>query len=123
MRVLKHGGMAVACAVSVALSSLMLFLCSAWLLSSASLVQSLALTAMSVLGSGVVALVELHCRNTIDPAVPRVHPHRSAALFFESDYLTYCSAPSGCDEAEAPIAKGFERDRVIQVRSVWCDDD
>ena len=58
MRVLRQGGMAVACAASGALSFLTLFLCSAWLLGSASLVQSLALTGLSVLGSGVIALVE-----------------------------------------------------------------
>jgi hypothetical protein len=58
MRILKHIGMAVACATIVALSSLTLFLCSVWLLSSASLVQSLALTGMSVLGSGVIALAQ-----------------------------------------------------------------
>ena len=67
MKALRHGGTAVACALSVALSSLMLFLCSAWLLSSASLVQSLALTAMSVLGSGVIALMEFRSSSTTMP--------------------------------------------------------
>jgi len=58
MKELKHGEMAVACAASVALASLALFVCSVWLLSSASLIESLALTAMSVWGSGVIALME-----------------------------------------------------------------
>lgn len=65
MRILKQGEMAVACAASVALASLTLFLCSAWLLSGASLVQSLALTAMSVLGSGVIALMEFRSPWTV----------------------------------------------------------
>ena len=52
MRALKHDGIAVACAASVALSVVTLLLGSAWLLSGASLIPSLALTAMSVLGSG-----------------------------------------------------------------------
>ena len=56
MKVLKHDEMAVACAASVALASLTLFLCSVWLSSSATLVESLALTAMSAWGSGVIAL-------------------------------------------------------------------
>jgi hypothetical protein len=64
MKALKQGGMAVACAASVVLSSLTLFLCSAWLLSSVSLVQSLTLTAMSVCGSGVVALIEFRSSST-----------------------------------------------------------
>jgi hypothetical protein len=58
IKVLKHSAITVACAASVALSSLMLFLCSAWLLNSASLVQSLALIGMSALGSGLIALME-----------------------------------------------------------------
>jgi hypothetical protein len=58
MRALKHDGIAVACAASVALSVVTLLLCSAWLLSGASLVPSLALTAMSVLGSGIIASIE-----------------------------------------------------------------
>jgi len=66
MKALRHGGTAVACALSVALSSLMLFLCSAWLLST-SPVQSLALTAMSVLGSGAIALVEFRSSSTTTP--------------------------------------------------------
>jgi hypothetical protein len=55
MRVLKHGLMAIVCAASVALLSVTLFLCSAWLLSSALPLQLLALTAMSISGSGVIA--------------------------------------------------------------------
>lgn len=58
MRALKHDGIAVACAASVALSVVTLLLGSAWLLIGASLVPSLALTAMSVLGSGVIASIE-----------------------------------------------------------------
>jgi len=61
MRALKHDGIAVACAASVALSVVTLLLGSAWLLSGASLIPSLALTAMSVLGSGIVASIE--CRS------------------------------------------------------------
>jgi len=65
MRVFKHVAEAVACAASVALASLMLILCGAWLWNSASLVQSLALIAMSVLGSGVVALMEFRSSSTV----------------------------------------------------------
>ena len=54
----KHGGLAIACTASVVLSALTLFLCSAWLLGSASLVQSPALIAASVLVSGIIALTE-----------------------------------------------------------------
>jgi hypothetical protein len=57
MKILKHAAVAVAWAVSVAISSLMLILCIAWLSGSA----SLALSAMSVLGSGIIALME--CRS------------------------------------------------------------
>ncbi len=67
MRVSRHDGMAVACAASVALSSLMFFLCGAWLLSSAALVQSLALTAMSVLASGVIALMDSRSTSPVSP--------------------------------------------------------
>jgi len=56
MKLLKHGGMVVVCTASVVLSVLTLFLCSAWLLSGASLVQSLPLIGMSVFGSAVVAI-------------------------------------------------------------------
>ena len=58
MKLLKHGTVAVACAASAALASLMAFLFAAWSLGSASLVQSLGLIAMSVLGSGLIALME-----------------------------------------------------------------
>jgi hypothetical protein len=58
-RVLKYGGMAVAGAVIVALSSLMLFVCSTWLLMSSPLVQTMALAALSMCGSGFAALMEL----------------------------------------------------------------
>ena len=49
---------AVACAAGVTVSALTLFLCSAWLLRSASLLQLLALIGMSVFASAVIALVE-----------------------------------------------------------------
>jgi hypothetical protein len=54
MRVLEHAAVAVACGASAAISTLVLLLCSAWLLSSA----SLALVAMTALGSGLIALME-----------------------------------------------------------------
>jgi hypothetical protein len=58
MKALKLGTLAAACAASATLSSLVLFLSSARILGSGSLVQSLALIAMSVLGSGLIALME-----------------------------------------------------------------
>jgi len=58
MRVLKYGLIAVVCVASVALLSLTLFLCSASLLSSALPLQLLALTAMSISGSSVIAIME-----------------------------------------------------------------
>jgi hypothetical protein len=58
MRILKYGGMEVACAVIVVLASLTVFLCGAWLLESAPFVQRAALAALSLCGSGVAALVE-----------------------------------------------------------------
>ena len=61
MRVLNYAAVGVACAASVAISSLVLFLCSAWLLSSA----SLALTAMSALGSGLIAIMEFKSPSTV----------------------------------------------------------
>jgi hypothetical protein len=70
MRVLKYGGMAVAGALIVALSSLMLFLCSTWLAMSAPLVQTMALTALSVCGSGFAALMELSDRHRQHDPVP-----------------------------------------------------
>jgi hypothetical protein len=54
MRVLEHAVVAVACGASAAISTLVLLLCSAWLLSSA----SVALIAMTALGSGLIALME-----------------------------------------------------------------
>jgi uncharacterized membrane protein YfcA len=56
MRVLKFGRIEVACAVIVALASLVLFLCGAWLLESAPSVQRTALAALSLCASGIVAL-------------------------------------------------------------------
>jgi hypothetical protein len=56
-RVFKYGVIGVAC---VALSSLVLFTCSTWLLRSAPFVQAMALAALSLCGSGVVALIPLH---------------------------------------------------------------
>jgi hypothetical protein len=72
MKVLKHNGMAVAFAAT-ALSFLTLLLCSAWFLNSTSLAQSLALTAMSVCGSGVIALMEFRA-----PAPVRCRANREA---------------------------------------------
>jgi hypothetical protein len=54
MRALEHAVVAVACGASAAISTLVLLLCSAWLLSSA----SVALVAMTALGSGLIALME-----------------------------------------------------------------
>jgi hypothetical protein len=59
MRVLKYDRIAVTCALIVALSSLALFLCGTWLSHSAPLVQKMALTALSLCGSGITALMEL----------------------------------------------------------------
>jgi hypothetical protein len=58
MRVSKYDRIAVACAV-MALSSLALFLCGTWLSHSAPLAQKMALTALSLCGSGITALMEL----------------------------------------------------------------
>jgi hypothetical protein len=58
MRVLMCGAIVVACATSVVLLSFALFLSGAWLLNSAPPVQTLALTGLSVCGSGVIALME-----------------------------------------------------------------
>jgi hypothetical protein len=70
MRVLKHAAAAAPCAVSVAISSLMLFLCSAWSLSSA----SLALAAMSALGSGLIALMEFRSSSRVRCHAQREYP-------------------------------------------------
>jgi hypothetical protein len=50
--------MEVACAAIVVLASLTLFLCGAWLLESAPSEQGAALTALSLCGSAIAALVE-----------------------------------------------------------------
>jgi hypothetical protein len=55
---LKYVEIAVACAMSIVLPSFTLCFCSARLLHSAPLVQLLGLTALSVCGSGVIALME-----------------------------------------------------------------
>lgn len=65
MRVLKHGLTAVVGAASVAILSLALFLCNAWLLSGALPLQLLALTAMSISGSSVIALMEFRLSSTV----------------------------------------------------------
>jgi hypothetical protein len=57
MTALKHSGLTIACAASVAA---MVFLGNTWILRAASLVQSPALIAMSIFVSGIVALLE--CR-------------------------------------------------------------
>lgn len=58
MRALKHNRIAIASATGAGLSAFTLFLCSACLLSDALPLQILALTVMSVSGSGLVALME-----------------------------------------------------------------
>ena len=57
-RLLKYDGRAFGCAAIVVLASLMPFLCRIWLFSSAPLVQTIALTALSACASGVIALME-----------------------------------------------------------------
>jgi hypothetical protein len=59
MRKLRFGGKAVACTVIVVLSSLVLCLCTIWLSSSTPLVHTMALTGLSLCGSGFAALMEL----------------------------------------------------------------
>jgi hypothetical protein len=59
MRLLKFGAIAVACAAIAVLSSLALFLCSTWLLMSTPVAQSMALGALSMCGSGFIALMEV----------------------------------------------------------------
>jgi hypothetical protein len=61
MRVLKYGGIAVAGALIVLLSSLTQFVCSTWLSMSEPLVQTMVLTALSLCGSGFAALMEPRC--------------------------------------------------------------
>jgi len=75
MRVLKYGGMAIACTAIAALSSFTLFLCSTWLLRSAPLVHTMALTALSLCGSGVSALMEFSDRHR-QRAPPAVRSRR-----------------------------------------------
>ena len=67
MRVLEHAVIAVACGASAAISTLVLFLCSAWLLSSA----SLALVTMTALGSGLIALMEFRSSSRVRCRTPR----------------------------------------------------
>jgi hypothetical protein len=83
MKALTHDTVAAALATSVALSTLMLFLSGAWFFGGASLVQALALMAMSALGSGVVALMEFRSPSTaarfgLDPAS---HPIPSGLVY------------------------------------------
>jgi hypothetical protein len=59
---LKYGGIAIACGVIAVLSSLLLFLWSTWFVD-APPARTMALTALSLCGSGVAALIEF----------PRVH--------------------------------------------------
>jgi hypothetical protein len=61
MTVLKHAALAVACAASVAIVSLVLSLCAAWLFSDA----SRTLAAMCALGSGLVALMEFRSSSRV----------------------------------------------------------
>ena len=71
MKLLKYGGIAVASAAIVALSSLMLFLCSTWLLMSTPFAQSMALCALSMCGSGFIALMAISGPSQPrDPVVP-----------------------------------------------------
>jgi len=80
--VLKYGGIAVACGMIAALSSLILFLCSTWFVDMP--LRTIVLTALSLCGSGVAALIEFpdRHRSKIAPAPPRTSdiPHTSAAL-------------------------------------------
>jgi hypothetical protein len=73
MSLLKYGGIALACLVIGALSSLMLFLCSTWLLESVPSVQRTALAALSLCGSGVTALMEM----VRPPSAARANSHPS----------------------------------------------
>jgi hypothetical protein len=60
MRLLKYDGIAVACAAIALLSSLMLFLCSTWLLMMGTpLARSIALGVLSMCGSGFIACMEI----------------------------------------------------------------
>ena len=57
-RLLTYCGITVACATIVVLSSLMLFLCSTWLLMSTPLARSIALGVLSMCGSGFTVFME-----------------------------------------------------------------
>jgi len=81
MRVLKYGGIAIACTAIVVLSSLTLFLCSAWLLRSAPLVHTMALSALSLCGSGVTALMEFSDRHRQRDSVLKKPPHRACSKY------------------------------------------
>jgi hypothetical protein len=76
MEVLKRAAVTVACTVSVAISSLMLFLCSAWLFPS----TSVALVAMSALGSGLIALVEFRSSSGVPSQREAIKSDCSIAL-------------------------------------------
>jgi hypothetical protein len=58
MRLLKYCGITVACAAIAVLSSLMLFLCSTWLLMSTPLARAIALGVLSMCGSGFTVFME-----------------------------------------------------------------
>jgi hypothetical protein len=67
IRVLKYGGIAVACGVIAVLSSLILFFCSTWFVDMP-LARTMALTALSLCGSGLAALIDFPDRHRqIDP--------------------------------------------------------
>jgi hypothetical protein len=58
VKVLQYSGIIVANVLIVVLSSLMLIFCSAWMLGSAPLAQTMVLIALSMCGSGFAALRE-----------------------------------------------------------------
>jgi hypothetical protein len=70
MRVLKYAGVVVACAASVAIASLVVSLCSAWLFSTA----SLALAAISASGSGLIALMDFRSSSSARYCAQREAP-------------------------------------------------
>jgi hypothetical protein len=84
MRVLEHAMVGVACGASAAISTLVLFLCSVWLLSSA----SLALVTMTALGSGLIALMEFRSSSRVQC--------RAQREVLESD----CNIPARHGESE-----------------------
>jgi len=71
MRLLKCDGIAVACAAIALLSSLMLFLCSTWLLMSTPLAQSIALVVLSMCGSGFIACMEISKPSSAARLIPQ----------------------------------------------------